>query len=101
MVPRVGLGSLTSVRLMRKHGMCVFKEKACPPLLPFQNLLKYRLQLGWRAQLYAQALGKSSKSPAGTVEQDPVYKEVSFSLTHTLSQQSHYSALVGRNSLCR
>lgn len=71
--------------------MCVFKERACPPLLPFQNLLKYRLQLGWRAQLYAQALGKSSKSPAGTVEQDPVYKEVSLSHTHTLSAVSLFS----------
>lgn len=44
-VPRVGLGSLTGVRLMRKPGMCVFKERACPPLRPFQNLLKHRLQL--------------------------------------------------------
>ena len=87
--------------------MCVFKEKACPPLLPFQNLLKYRLQLGWRAQLYAQALGKSSKSPAGLSQLGLwsktlfTKKSLSLSHTHSLSQQSHYSALVGWNSLCR
>lgn len=87
--------------------MCVFKERACPPLLPFQNLLKYRLQLGWRAQLYAQALGKSSKSTAGLSQLGLwsktlfAKKSLSLSHTHSLSQQSLYLALVGRNSLCR